>query len=246
MQVQILGCGEAFDERFPNTSMLLRDGNFTALFDCGYSVPPRVFSAARADEIDLIWISHAHADHYFGLPAVLGRWWEEGRTKPLTILSQSGVLDQIRDVLEYGYRTLAARFQFPIDYRAAVEHETVEAHESRFSFAPSRHAVSNFAIRVERGGKSFCYSGDGMFTKESAALFEGSDLLVHEAFFFEKSAVHADIGALLEMAKERRVRGLALVHVQRDLRRSGDRVREAMEASGLTVSMPEPGDILEV
>lgn len=230
MEVTIIGCGEAFDERFPNTSVHVQ-GPISMLFDCGYSVPPAIWqSGIAANDIDLIYISHAHADHYFGLPPLLGRMWEDGRTKPLTIISQPAVLGQIRDLLDYGYRTLQKRFAYPVDYRAA---EPCEIAGVSFTFAPTAHSVTNLAVRAEAGGKAFCYSGDGMFTDASRALVTGADLLVHEAFQFEPSPVHADIPSLQKMAAEQQVRQLAMVHVQRT-------VRKQLE---VTTALPVPGQL---
>ena len=239
MQALVLGCGEAFDERLPNTSFLVRSGELTVLLDCGYSVPPQVFRNVAANQVDAIYISHAHADHYFGLPAVLGRWWEEGRTKPLSIVSQQPVIDQIKDVLEYGYRTLPSRFKFPIEYRTARAGETIALLGSEFSFAPTNHSVSNYAVRIHAGGRTLCYSGDGMYTDQSAALFAGANLVLHEGFSFDPSPVHADIGALLRMAKIQGIGKLAVVHIQRTQ-------RESVKTSGIDALVPEPGDVLTV
>ncbi len=248
MKAEILGCGEAFDERLPNTSILLRAGSTTALLDCGYSVPPRVWSAVGgADEIELIYISHPHADHYFGLPPLLGRMWEDGRTKPLVILSQAAVLDQLRTLMEYGYRSLSTRFKYAIDYRAAEPGTTSDVCGASFDFAQTNHSVTNYAVRIRTEGKSFCYSGDGMFTKESTELFADADLLVHEAYFFESSPVHADIGSLIAMAEQQRVNRLALVHIQRILRREPTQIVAAMARAQVSkVSLPEPGAVFEI
>jgi ribonuclease BN (tRNA processing enzyme) len=241
MKATIIGCGEAFDERLPNTSVLVEAAGKTILCDCGYSVPPQVWSrVADPNTVDIIYISHPHADHYFGMPALLGRMWEEQREKPLAIVSQPDVLDQIKDISEYGYRGLAARFQFPIEWRTAKQGEPVEIGGIEFDFAESMHSVTNLAVRMRAGGKVFCYSGDGMFTDRSRALFAGADLLVHEAYFFDQSPVHADIGSLLEMAESNGVRQLALVHVQRGLRREPGRILEAIVARQ-SVNMPDPG-----
>ena len=71
--------------------------------------------------------------------------------------------------------------------------------------------------------------------------------MVHEAYRFEPSPVHADIGSLLEAAAEDGIRRLALVHVQRDLRREPVRVHEAMAgAKTVEVTMPEPGATYEI
>ncbi len=233
MKVTILGCGEAFDDLLPNTSVLVEAAGRTILCDCGYSVPRQLWSYGA--DPDAIYISHPHADHYFGLPAVLGRMWESGREKPLTVISQPAVLDQIKDILEYGYRGLAARFRFPIEWRAA---RVGEVDGIEWNFAETMHSAPNLAVRMSAGGKTFCYSGDGMFTDRSRALFAGADLLVHEAYFFDESPVHADIGRLLEMAEAEGVRQLALVHVQRGLRREPGRILDAI--AGWAVSMPEP------
>lgn len=242
MKVTIIGCGEAFDERFPNTSALV-EGPTTMLCDCGYSVPPAIWKAGiDRDAIDTIYISHAHADHYFGLPALLGRMWEDGRKKPLTIVSQEAVLAQIRDLMDYGYRTLSKRFEYAIEYRAAED--GLDVGGFMFSFAPTIHSVTNLLVRLEAGGKSVCYSGDGMFTAESRERVRGADLVIHEAYWFEESPVHGDIPRLLTMAKEEGVKELALVHVHRWLRGTGNgRIEEAMRHAGLKVTMPEPGAV---
>ena len=239
-EVTVLGCGEAFDERYTNTSLLLRADEKTILLDCGYSAPAPLWNAvADADALDLIYISHAHADHCFGLPAVLGRMWEDGRKKPLVILSQPPLLAQIRESMEAGYPGLAARFQYPIEYREALPGHTVSWEGMQFGFAPTRHSVTNLAIRTEAGGGKFCYSGDGQFTDESRALFAGADLLVHEAYSFEQSPVHGDFPNVIRMATEQSVGQLALVHIQRRVRREqGERIR------ALDAVVPEPGDRL--
>jgi len=239
-EVTVLGCGEAFDERYTNTSLLVRVEGKTILLDCGYSAPAPLWNAVTgADALDLIYISHAHADHCFGLPAVLGRMWEDGRRKPLAVLSHPPLLAQIREAMEAGYPGLAARFQYPIEYREALPGLRVVWQETEFGFAPTRHSVTNLAIRIEAAGGKFCYSGDGQFTGESRALFAGADLLVHEAYSFDPSPVHGDFQGVIRMAAEQSVSRLALVHIQRKVRREqGERIRD------LGAAVPEPGDRL--
>lgn len=246
-EITVLGCGEAFDDRLPNNSYLVRLGGKVVLLDCGYSIPHRLWAAEQDDSaIDLIYISHAHADHYFGLPAVLGRMWEQGRTKPLAIVSQQPVLDEIRGLMEAGYRGLAARFNFPVEYTPAKPGSKLEWHDLTFDFAPTRHSVSNLAIRISSGGKSFCYSGDGAITDEARRLYSGADLLIHESYSFEQLPIHADIGSVIGTAKQQGVKRVALTHIQRDLRRDIARVREAAQRErDVDVIIPEPGDGLQ-
>jgi len=240
MRIVLLGCGEAFDETLGNTCALVVSES-AILLDCGYAAPFQVWRHdASPDLVDAIYISHAHADHYFGLPALLTRMWEEGRKKPLTLISQKQVLEQIWQVLDLGYPGMRKRFEFPVETMEATPQAALSYREFQMRFAPSLHSVSNLAVRMETGGQTFCYSGDGMFTAESRELFMGADLLLHEAFTFMESPVHADIPRLVTMAEECAVKHLVLTHVQRKVRKEDPRLRSLQ--SVLLVSLGRPGD----
>jgi len=238
MEAIILGCGEAFDETLPNTSLLVKS-SVLLLLDCGFSAASQVWQAAPdPSAIDLIYLSHAHADHYFGMPGLLGRMWEEGRTKPLQIVSQASVLDQLRHALELGYRGMPERYRFPIDYRPANAGDTLEFADVAMDFAETEHSASNLAIRIASGGKSICYSGDGSLTDSSRQLFAGTDLLIHEAYTIDQRKFHADIPSLLPIAGQ--VRSLGLVHIQRRLRAEPSRILEIIKPTAGCITMPEP------
>ena len=247
MEVTVLGCGEAFDDRLPNNSYLVRAGRLL-LLDCGYSIPHRLWHTEHDDSaIDLVWISHAHADHYFGLPAILGRMWEKERTKPLTILSQPPLLDQIRNLMEAAYPGMAARFRYSIDYQPAEPGKKLEWHGITFDFAPTRHSVTNLAVRIGLGECALCYSGDGAITEEARRLYNGADLLIHESYSFERLPIHADIEDVISTAKQESVKQVALTHIQRDLRRDMARLTEvAKREREIEVLIPEPGDVLKL
>ena len=238
MEAIILGCGEAFDENLPNTSLLVKSSALL-LLDCGFSAAPQVWKAVPdPGAIDLIYLSHAHADHYFGMPGLLGRMWEEGRTKPLHIVSQSSVIDQLRRALELGYRSMPERYRFPIDYRPANAGDTLEFADVAMDFAETVHSASNLAIRISSGGKSICYSGDGSLTDSSRQLFTGTDLLIHEAYTIEERKFHADIPSLISFAGQ--VRSIGLVHIQRRLRAAPSRILELIGPTAGRVTIPEP------
>ena len=125
MDITFLGVGEAFDENLANTSILVRTEHegkpITLLLDCGYSVPPRFWQLGiPADFLDGIWISHFHADHAFGIPALLVRFWEEKRTKELYILGQKGIEDFVLRCLELAYPKFFSRLNFALRF-AEVE-----------------------------------------------------------------------------------------------------------------------------
>ena len=71
MKIRVLGCGSAFSTDNMNQQFLLTEGGRTLLVDCGYATPFVLKRAGiKIQEIDDIYISHAHADHIGGLEFV--------------------------------------------------------------------------------------------------------------------------------------------------------------------------------
>lgn len=248
MNVTVIGNGEAFDELLPNTSLLVRSHEATILLDCGYSVPPHVFrTEPDADAIDLIYLSHAHADHYFGMPGLLGRMWDSGRTKPLVIMAQAAVLDAFEQVMTLGYRNLRSRFQFDLQLCPVDAEEPASLFGLTFRFAETVHSARNLAIRIEGGGPALCYSGDGAITESSRELARGAALWVQEAFSYEPMpSVHAHIGDVLESAAAVHAGRVALVHMSRHVRRERTRLFETMLTAPAGCVLPEVGRVFEL
>ena len=76
MQVQFIGVGEAFDERYANTSVLVTvpgpDGPTHVLLDCGFTAAAAYYRHANVGAaLDAVWVSHFHGDHFLGLPLLL-------------------------------------------------------------------------------------------------------------------------------------------------------------------------------
>ena len=250
MEITFLGVGEAFDEEIPNTSMLVRtdieEEPVTVLLDCGYSVPPRFWlQALQPDTLDCIWISHFHADHTFGLPSLLVRFWEEKRKKDLCFLGQKGIESFVLKCLDLAYPNFYPRLGFSLRFEEVEPERPLRAFGLSWSTAVNDHPQRDLALRMEAQGKSLFYSGDGRPTSETKTLAKGVDLIVHEAFLLSKDIPgHGTITGCLEMARACRAKRLALVHIQRNIRRKRfEEIRElARSVQELEVLIPEPGD----
>lgn len=244
MKVTFIGVGEALDEHLPNNSHLIT-AESALLLDCGYSIPQQIWQYNKdPDFLDAIYITHPHADHYFGLPALLTRMNEDKRTKPLTIICHHSMEKQIRDVIDMGYRGIMDKFQFEVSFLHAKTGEEVRFNEFIMHFAPVKHAVFNLGITVTDGINTVFYSGDGLPTEESKELMQGCDLVIHEAYTLDDDLpVHANVMNLIRISKENNVGCLALTHMQRDFRRRDmDKVQEVIDNSDLKIIVPEPLD----
>lgn len=250
MEITFLGVGEAFDENLPNTSMLVRtkyqDKPVTVLLDCGYSVPPKFWQLGlHVETVDGIWISHFHADHAFGLPALLVRFWEEKRTTDLHILGQKGIESFVLRCLDLAYPNFLPRLGFSLRFMEVEPGEPVAALGLSWKTAVNDHSQRDLALRLDAEGKSVFYSGDGRPTSATRALAEGVHLIVHEAFHLSKDTPgHETIAGCIEMAIATRAKRLALVHIQRQVRRERfDEIKDlANSVKNLEVLIPEPGD----
>ena len=186
LEVIFLGVGEAFDETLPNTSILIRyeggDSPATFLLDCGFTAPPPFWKEeSDVNRLDGIWISHFHADHCFGIPALLVRFWEEGRDKGLTLLGQKGIESFTRNCLDLAYPGFYERLTFPLRFIEVEPEKRMELFGLSFRTAETAHSQMNLALRIDVAGKSIYYSGDGKATPESMALARDCEFIIHEA-----------------------------------------------------------------
>jgi ribonuclease Z len=249
IEVIFLGVGEAFDEKLPNTSILIRyrvgATPVTLLLDCGFTAPPQFWrKEPDADILDGIWISHFHGDHCLGIPALLVRFWEEGRKKALTLLGQKGMATFMRTSLDLAYPGMYERLGFPLNFREVEPEKEVTIFGLIFQAAVTSHSQRDLALRIDAQEKSIYYSGDGKATPESMSLAKGSQLIIHEAFSLEAEIPgHGTVTGSIKMAKQCGASTLALVHIQRKVRSKViDEMQRFTQMAGLlNLIVPEPG-----
>jgi ribonuclease BN (tRNA processing enzyme) len=244
MKLTVLGVGEAFDEELGNTSILV-DAETSLLLDCGFAVPQQMWRRFPAAIPDAIYITHAHADHYFGLPALFGRMCTEERREPLAILAQPEDCEKVRKILELAYPGTLEKLPFDLSFVEVSPGRKTPFRGYELNFAPTRHsaALVNLAVRVRHGAKSVCLSGDGVFTAESRALYRGTDILFHEAYSLAPHPNHGVIEDVIRMAEQEGVRKLALTHIERGIRRGqGSVIEQIRKRAAIPVLMPEAGD----
>jgi ribonuclease Z len=254
MKATFLGVGEAFDEKLSNTSIWIQakgEGKRSSiLLDCGFTAPPAFWmSCSDPDDLDAVWISHFHGDHYFGIPALLTRFWESKRKKPLIIMGQQGVDDAVLEAVALAYPSVRGKIAFDLQFRTIEPGQVVEAAGLAWRTALNDHSQRDLAVRIERQGKSVFYSGDGLPTEDTLSLAHECDLVIHEAFRLDQDIpAHGNILKCIDFARKAKVRALALVHIQRDERRERrDEIRRVIGGvADLHVFMPEPGEETEI
>jgi len=250
-ELVFVGTGEALDPELPNTSLLVR-GPQTLLLDCGYAVPHAFWQRSRdVNLLDGVWISHVHADHVFGLPALLLWMRLSGRERPLTLLGGPGSAARLAQVLELGYPgSYAPGKCYPIEFVELDPGSVGRFGELELRVAASAHSIPNHALRIDGPGmRSLVYSGDGAPTPATRELCRGAGVLVHECFFASAPAspkAHGNLDSCIELARAAGVETLALLHFASEAKRAiRERARSlADHGFEFELLLPSPGDCI--
>lgn len=72
---------------------LVRAGGDRLLFDCGEGTQRQLLRSVGLPDVDAIFITHFHLDHWMGLPGMVKTLDLRGREKPLEIFGPPGLLE---------------------------------------------------------------------------------------------------------------------------------------------------------
>lgn len=238
MKVIFLGVGEAFDKDLPNNSHIIQTDKVNILLDCGYNMPQQLWKFSEDPNLlDAINISHHHADHSFGLPAILMRMWEGGREKEITIFGFAG----LKDYMEFAYKDFQKKFKFKINIVETKEGKDINFMDVKMSYQKTIHSGENLAIRIDDGKNVIGYSGDGSPISDTD-FYNNLDLLILETYMYDKEIIgHSSILSGIKFAEENNVKCLALTHLNRDFRKNDlSGIREKIKSDKISVIIPEP------
>lgn len=181
MELTFLGSGNAFVSGRYWSSLLV---NNRYLFDPSPIALPHLKRLAKpADGLDVIFISHFHADHWFGLPFLLLEYAHHGRAgRPLTIVGPSGVEARVRAVTEAGFPHVFRDIGFELRWVEASDGLEGEAAGLTFRSIEVEHAegLACFGYRAQFDGQTLAFSGDTVMCDALLPLAAGADVFVVE------------------------------------------------------------------
>ncbi len=86
-------------------AVLVRRGGDRLLFDCGEGTQRQLLRSVGLVDVDCVFITHFHADHWLGLPGMLKSFALREREAPLSLYGPSG-LDELMGVMRIIYGRL--------------------------------------------------------------------------------------------------------------------------------------------
>ena len=222
MKMVILGSGTSVPHaQRASAAHWLQTDNGSLLLDCSSDAAHRM-AEEQLDwpNLDTIWISHFHLDHFGGLATFLfGTKWApqtQQRRKPLTIFGGAGLkalfttFDQAND-----YQLL--KQSFPIEVReveTTAEFEILPGLRAQTFSTP--HTCESLAIRLtDTQAKSLVYTSDTGYSEALAEFARGADLLLLECSFRSDKPIttHLQLADAMNLARLARPRKVVLTHL---------------------------------
>ncbi len=134
------------------TSLMLRYNGSSLMIDCGEGTQIAVKEAGLSFKpIDILCVTHFHADHISGLPGLLLTMGNAERTEPLTIIGPQG-LERVVSAL----RIIAPELPFPIECVEIAEPDVnLEKNGYHIHAFRVRHNVTcyGYSVEIPRGGR---------------------------------------------------------------------------------------------
>lgn len=134
------------------TSLMLRYNGSSLMIDCGEGTQIAVKEAGLSFKpIDILCVTHFHADHISGLPGLLLTMGNAERTEPLTIIGPQG-LERVVSAL----RIIAPELPFSIECVEIAEPEAnLEKNGYHIHAFRVRHNVTcyGYSVEIPRGGR---------------------------------------------------------------------------------------------
>jgi len=174
------------------TSMLLRLAGRQIVIDCGLGVTRGVVDQGFAlKDLDTIFITHLHSDHYLELGPLIHTAWCAGLKTPVTIYGPSGLAEYWCHFCE--------SMRFDIDLRqedegrppleVLIEVETIsdDSHIDLVGITVTAMKTDHpplkecFAYRFETETRAIVFGADTAYFLPLAQFAKDADLLVHEA-----------------------------------------------------------------
>jgi ribonuclease Z len=134
-------------------AILLRAGGERILLDCGEGTQHQLLrSSVGLPDVDAIFITHLHLDHWLGLPGMIKTFDMRDRDRKLEVFGPPGLSALFRQVL----RPIIGRTGYPLEVVELEQHEEVGFEDFVIAAFPVNHRVEAYGyafVEDDRPGR---------------------------------------------------------------------------------------------
>jgi ribonuclease Z len=120
-------------------ALLLRAGGDRVLFDCGEGTQQQLLRSVGLPELDAVFLTHFHLDHWLGLLGMVKTFDLRARERPLTLYGPPG----LRALIE-AMRPVIGRTGYALDLVELEPHEEVRFGGYEIAAFPVEHRVTAY------------------------------------------------------------------------------------------------------
>jgi ribonuclease BN (tRNA processing enzyme) len=244
MQLQFIGCGDALGSGGrANTCFHVTSERCNFLIDCGASsLPAMKRHGVTRDAIELILITHFHADHFGGLPFLLLDAQFSRRSRPLVIAGPQGIEMRLKNLMEALFEhSSKTQHRFELSVVPLAPEETKTFGAVKVTPFPVVHGESGgpfLAYRIEAEGRVITYSADTEWTETLIPAARGADLFIAEAYYYDKIVKnHLSLTTLEAHLGEINAKKLVLTHMSDDMLGRLDSLPHTAANDGMIVEL---------
>jgi len=215
-RIFFLGTGAAMPITRSLPCIALRVDSDIYLLDPGEGCQARMFKQGLSPiKVKAVFVTHAHGDHYFGLPGLLQSMTLSNRKEQLLVAGPQMFIESLSQMLKSGWIKLGFKLELSMitpDYRYVDSKIELKAF-------PVNHSIESYGFHITIAKKTLCYTGD---TSPSDTIVENcrnTDILIHESTFtsqYEKEAHEQKHSTAADAAKAASAAGakmLILFHI---------------------------------
>lgn len=183
------------------------------------SLPPTAIAqlfkvGVRPEAIDHIFVSHRHADHFFGLPFFLLLYaFSLERTDPLYVIGPAGMAEASSALYDLAWPEKEMQripFRVPLRFIEVEEEGTYRAGDLEFDAIRMRHfEIDAFGYRFSCGDRRIAFTGDTGDGPQVDRLLRGADVLITEFTYPDdtQDAGHMNAVSVARVAAAMRAQG---------------------------------------
>ncbi len=138
-------------------AILIRRGGERILVDCGEGTQRQLVGSTGLVDLDAIFLTHFHADHWLGLPGMLKTFDLRGRNMPLAVYGPPGLRELVDGVMRFAGRT-----GYELTIVELEPGEVLEREDYRIAAVPVSHRSPAYAYVL------FEHERPGVFDPDTA------------------------------------------------------------------------------
>ncbi len=225
MEITFLGTssGKTELDRF-YTNLLLKESEFELLIDCGDGLSKQLINKGFSlkESLDVLIITHFHADHLGGLPTLLTQMKLLKRTKPFKLYVYDSSIKLITNLLNT-FLLFTENFPFPLIIEGIRENEEIKITEHLSFIAKINSHVNSKKYITYYGEEVSPVSLSLLFTNyETKFLYTGDLGIPEDLFLFNHNnlkyliaeAAHIEINEFVKLLENKENLKLILTHYE--------------------------------